>query len=103
MDQLNKRIDRAAESILENEALSSELDDAAAKVLLQWGVARATTIATETAGLDEQAAEGVMYPRQKALRRLLRYTSVVMNQAQSLRKRMLVGDFFDNKIQIDRI
>ncbi len=75
MDQLNKRIDRAAESILENEALSSELDDAAAKVLLQWGVARATTIATETAGLDEQAAEGVMYPRQKALRRLLRTVS----------------------------
>jgi NTE family protein len=33
------------------------------------------------------------------LRRLLRYTSVVMNQAQSLRKRMLVGDFFDNKYQ----
>ena len=29
MDQLNKRIDRAAESILENEALSPELDDAA--------------------------------------------------------------------------
>jgi hypothetical protein len=72
MDQLNKRIDRAAASILENEALSSELDDAAAKRLLQWGVAWATSIAAETAGLDDSAAEEAMFPRQKALRRLLR-------------------------------
>ena len=72
MDQLNQRIDRAAASILENEALSSELDDAAAKVLLKWGVAWAAAIAADTAGLDDSAAEAATYPRQKALRRLLR-------------------------------
>jgi hypothetical protein len=67
-----ERIQRAAESILENEALTADLDDAAAKVLLDWGVTRARQIAAETIGMDDVAAEEVMYQPMRALRKMLR-------------------------------
>ena len=48
MAEIQQRIQRAAESILENEALSADLDDDAAKLLLDWGVKRAEQIAIQT-------------------------------------------------------
>jgi len=42
---LEQRASRAAESILEDESLTSDLDDVAAKVLLDWGLACAKAIA----------------------------------------------------------
>ena len=67
-----ERVRRAAESIIESEGLTANLDDEAAKVLLAWGVARAKAIARATAGMDDDTAEVAMYPRMRALRRLLR-------------------------------
>lgn len=70
---LEKRIRVAVESILENEALRGSLDDDAAAVLIDWGVARAKQIASETAYLEDEAeAEEAAYPRMRALRKLLR-------------------------------
>jgi hypothetical protein len=72
MKEFQQRVNRAAESILENERLTADLDDASAKVLIDWGVACAEKIARSTAGLNEAEAEEAMYPRLRATRRLMR-------------------------------
>jgi hypothetical protein len=83
MEELTQRIDRAAVSILENERLTADLDDAAAEVLLDWGVACARGIARGTAGLNDAEAEEAMYPRLRAARRLMRrVNSWVANRAR---------------------
>ena len=75
MDELARRASRAAESILENESLMAELDDATAKVLLGWGISCAKRIAQSTAGLSTPQAEETMSPRLRATRRLIRRVS----------------------------
>ena len=72
MDELNTRIQQAAESILENEALTDNLDDEGGQALLDWGVALAKQVAQATAGMDEAAAETAMADKLAAVRRLLR-------------------------------
>ncbi len=72
MYEVTRRIQRAAESILENEKLTADLDDAAANVLLDWGVACAEKIAGSTDGLGDSEAEEVISPRLRATRRLMR-------------------------------
>lgn len=72
MDELAGRVKRVVGSILENESLTAGLDDPAAEVLLDWGIACAERIAVSTAGLDEDQAEEVMAPRLYATRRLMR-------------------------------
>jgi hypothetical protein len=72
MDQLAERISRAAESILENESLTADLDDSAAEELLAWAVTCAERIAISTVGVGQAAAEEAMYPRMRATRRLMR-------------------------------
>lgn len=71
-NELAPRINRVVESILENESLTADLDDVAAKALLDWGVACAKVIAQSTASLDDIEAEDVMSPRMHATRRLMR-------------------------------
>lgn len=73
MNTLDTRIRMAAEGILENEALREGLrDERAASALLNWGVTWAEYLALQTAHIaDEQEAEDEMYPRMKALRKLL--------------------------------
>lgn len=72
MKEFQQRVNRAAESILENERLTADLDDASAKVLIDWGVGCAERIARSTTGLNEAEAEEAMYPRLRATRRLMR-------------------------------
>lgn len=64
------RRQRAAERVLENEALTADLDDDAAKVLLDWGLALADRAAHETATAPE--ADAALDERLAAVRRLLR-------------------------------
>jgi hypothetical protein len=71
-DAVEKRASRAAESILENESLTGDLDDVSAKALLDWGVACAKTIAQSTARLEDPEAEQVMSTKLGATRRLMR-------------------------------
>ena len=75
MEQLLKRISRVAESLMENERLTADLDDEAAQQLLSWGISCAKTIMQSTAGLDDEAAEKATYPRMRATRRLMRETN----------------------------
>ncbi|MEW6406151.1 MAG: hypothetical protein AB1649_30570, partial [Chloroflexota bacterium] len=72
MNGIKERIDKAAESILENEDLTADLDDAAAQALLDWGIACAKRIAQNTLGLDDMEAEEAMYQPMRATRRLMR-------------------------------
>ncbi len=71
-DELSKRTNRVVESILENETLTADLDDVAAKELLDWAIAWVKMIAQSTADLDDADAEDAMYPRLRATRRLMR-------------------------------
>ena len=71
-DGLENRVTRAVESILENETLTADLEDQAARVLLDWGVGWAKTIALGTAGLDDMVAGDAMSQRLRAVRRLMR-------------------------------
>jgi hypothetical protein len=73
MPNMELRIRMAAESILENEALRGGLsDEQASTSLLNWGMARAQQLAGETAEIeDEEQADEAIYPRMKALRKML--------------------------------
>ncbi|MFC1974827.1 hypothetical protein ACFLXQ_00335 [Chloroflexota bacterium] len=83
-DQLTQRIDRVAQSILENESLTSELDDAAAQELLDWGVDWAKIIVLHTANLNEIEAEEVMSPQLRANRRLMRVVNKWITKQQAI-------------------
>ncbi len=72
MDQVSRRASRAAESILGNESLTSNLEDTAAQVLIDWGINCAEMVAQRTVGLDDAEAEKVMAPRLRAIRKLMR-------------------------------
>jgi hypothetical protein len=69
---LAQRERRAVESILENEQLTADLDDACAELLLDWGLACARHIARSTAALGDEEAEEAMSLRMRATRRLMR-------------------------------
>lgn len=84
MYDVTQRVNRAIESILENEALTADLDDSAAKVLLDWGIACARQIAQSTAALDDSRAEEPLSSRLRAVRRLMRR----VNQWASTRPQM---------------
>lgn len=73
MANLEARIRMAAESILDNEALRSGLnDEESARALLDWGVSWAQTLAGQTANIeDDEEADETVYPRMKALRGLM--------------------------------
>jgi len=69
---LSQLLQRAAESILENESLTADLDDSAAKELLDWGLACAKRVAQEAAGFEAAAVETTLSTRLQATRRLMR-------------------------------
>ena len=72
MDGLKRRTQRAVERILGNESLTADLDDDAAQVLLDWGMACAEQIARSTAGLFDDQGDETMDLRLRDLRRLMR-------------------------------
>ena len=71
-DTIQLRIQHATESILENEALTEDLDDTAANMLIEWGVSLAQQIVSQTIELDETQAEEAIYQPMRALRKMLR-------------------------------
>ena len=70
-----QRVQRAVESILENEAVSQELDDDAAGTLLRWGTTWAQDLVQSTLDLDEEMARDAIAPRLRAVRRMMRAVS----------------------------
>ncbi len=79
MDEVERRASRAAESILENESLTADLNDDAAQVLITWGIDCAEMVAQRTVGLDDTEAEEIMAPRLRAIRRLMRLINDITN------------------------
>ncbi len=67
-----QRAARAAESILGNETLTSDLDDEAASLLIEWGLAWSERVAHSTSHLDDESARESMYSQLKAIRKLMR-------------------------------
>lgn len=76
MSNLANRVQRAVESVLENEGLVGGLDEAAASALQDWGISNVKKIAEETGDLDDEQAEEAMYPKMKASRSLMRAVRV---------------------------
>lgn len=72
MEELTERTQQVIESLTENEALTDNLDDAGARLLLDWGIAYGKWVVQSTAHLAKEAANGAMEPRLQAIRRLLR-------------------------------
>jgi len=72
MSDVQKRVVRAAERLLGNEALTDELKDPAARMLLEWGVENAKRIMESTAGMDDATAEQTTAPRLLANQELMR-------------------------------
>ena len=71
-ENVARRARRAAESLLENESLTADLDDAAASKLLKWGTQLVKDIASETVGMDDEQADQVTYARMRATRKMMR-------------------------------
>ncbi len=67
-----RREARAVESIVGDEALTADLSDEPAQVLLDWGIERAKRVADSVAGGDDLVAEEEMAKRLQATRRLIR-------------------------------
>ena len=84
MSGIEVRIEKAAQSILENEKLTADLDDDAAQVLLDWGIASAKQIVQGTLGLDENEAQDAMYQPMRANRRLMRGVNKLVSRYEIL-------------------
>lgn len=65
----------AVERLLEDERLTADLDDAAATILLNWGVRETKEIVADTEALSDEEAEAAMYPRMRGLKTVMRYVS----------------------------
>lgn len=81
---IDRRVRRAAQSVLENESLTDDLDDKAAKALIDWGVSRAENAARATENLDDERAEEQMYPRMRANRKLMRTVNKLLARRSAL-------------------
>ena len=79
MNDLEKRRTQAASSILENEGLTTDLNDATADELLNWGLALAEQLVMGSQDLDDEAAEAALYEPMKALRKMLRAINKWLN------------------------
>ena len=80
IQSVDKRVRRAQEGIMGNEALGGALDEKAASELLNLGLKGAAGIASSTEGMDDEAAELSMADRLKALRKLMRHLGRLLGE-----------------------
>ena len=79
-----QRTAAAAESIMENERLTTDLDDDADKVLVDWGIVCAKRVVQQTTGMDDAEAEEAAYPSLRATRRLMRTINNWIKKGQAI-------------------
>lgn len=84
MSDLEKRRKRAVECILENEALTSDLDNAAALKLNAWGIRLAEALADETSDMRHDEGLEHIGERMRSLRRLMRNINRLSGRANRL-------------------
>lgn len=101
MDILSSRIQKAVESVLENESLLDGLDEMAASTLQDWGIQNVKRIAEKTGDLDDESAEEAMYPKMKASRSLMRAIRVWIENEQeaSAEERTKLWEKIEKKAQ----
>jgi len=68
---LATRQKRVADALRGNDRLTAGLSGAAADTLMAWGLELSRAVVDDTAGLDDAAAEDVLQPRVRAVRRLM--------------------------------
>ena len=78
-EMIERRLNRVIEGLTENEALLEDLATEDASALLDWGIACARNIVYETGEVDDTAAEVAMYPRLRALRKMLRQINLLVS------------------------
>jgi len=83
-DSIERRANRAAASLMQNEALLEGLETEAASALLAWGSACARKIVYETGDLDDATAEEAIYPRLRAVRQMMRQIKVLLTNRAAL-------------------
>ena len=72
---IRRRARSAAESILDNSALRSALDDAQADQLINWGLAQVERLVVRTAELSDEEATPVLEDGVTAVSRLMRHVN----------------------------
>ena len=77
---IDKRVRRAQEDIMGNEALGGALDESGASELLSFGLKSAEGIVSATEGMDDELAELSMADRLKALRKLMRHLGRLLGE-----------------------
>jgi hypothetical protein len=76
-ERFEQRMRREITNLYSNEGLTSNLNDSSAKIFLNWAEQHVRKIVDSTAGMDDELADEVMYPRLKVIRTIARY----LNQA----------------------
>jgi len=72
MTNFGNRVERVIEEMTGNESLLQMLDAEAATEMLNWGIATAKSIVSNTQDLDDFAADLAILPRLKAIRQSMR-------------------------------
>ena len=72
MVEIDARIQQVTEELMGNESLLEMLQTEAANELLNWGIEMATRIVRSTEGMEDAAAQEVIEPRLKAVRKTMR-------------------------------
>ncbi len=79
------QLETAIQALLENEALTSDINDIAANVLLDWGVSNLRQVFLELLNLPEYEVEAASHPRQRANRKMMRQAaSLAANRGDDL-------------------
>lgn len=73
--QIDLRVQQAVESILDNEALTQELDDEAGRALISWGTAWAELLARSGERSVEPDLDEATAQRLRAVRKMMRMVS----------------------------
>lgn len=108
-DRLEQRMRREITNLYGNEGLTSSLNDSSAKTLLSWAEGHVRKIVDSTAGMDDEIADEMMYPRLKAIRSLARYVNqvverqgdptILVDKIVEQAKRLYGDDFIEPEIE----
>ncbi len=82
---------RAAERILEDEALTADLTDDAAASLLDWGLAQAETIARQAEGLSQEELDAHLAALRRTVKCVSRQAGKAAPEAQVERVQALLA------------
>ena len=92
MSDLEYRQQRVVELLLEDESLTAELVDEAARSLLDWGVAQAETIAQQAEELSQDEISARLATLRHAMKHISKQAGEAASEAQAEQVRILLAD-----------